>query len=118
MQDYFNEPYLTSYKTFAVDYIKSLANTILGSSSQQLIRNLSNFFNYQFIKNILLSEKSVQKSLEYRFIDRNKLERVYQRAIHTAEKFQANSFLCRFQIKLVHVIRMKERCLSMMCLLI
>jgi len=86
IQDYFNEPYLNSYKTFAVDYSKSLAKNILKSSSQNFIRNVSNFFHYDFIKNILLSEKSAQKSLEHRFINRNELERVYQRAIHVAEK--------------------------------
>lgn len=83
-QGYFNGLDLQAYRKFAVEYSKSLANTMDDSIDIQFLRTVSKLFFYDVIKNIILLQNIKNNIHEIKFINKSELEQVYTRAIYTA----------------------------------
>ena len=109
IQDYFNDQYLKSYKTFAVEYTKSLGNNLNSTPSSPFLRTVSKLFFYEFVRSIINNSNVLIGNVqEIRFIDRSELEKTYRKAIYTANKMSSklifvplpdNYSLCKQDVK-------------------
>jgi hypothetical protein len=82
-QGYFNGLALDPYRKFSIQYSRTLSDTLPGIEDSINIRTVANFFFYEFVKNILKAYIKREQP-ERRFINKSELEKVYRRAIDTA----------------------------------